>query len=292
MLPKEVINNIRRIEIRTKKLVNDVFSGEYHSVFKGRGVEFQEVREYQSGDDIKIIDWNVTARYGYPFVKRFREERELTIIFIIDASSSNQFGTKQKFKNQIATELCSVLAFSAIKNNDKVGMIIFTDKVEKYVKPQKGYSHVLRLIRDILFFKPQNRGTDINCALEFLIRVIKRRSVVFLVSDFLSQNYEKLLSVAGRKHDLVAIKIGDQREMELPDVGLVELEDAESGRQALIDTTSPKAREEFTQSRRKQEEDLKRTFSSLDLDHIHISTGRSYVEPLIAFFKYRAKKFR
>jgi uncharacterized protein (DUF58 family) len=292
MLPKEVIKNIRRIEIRTKKLVNDVFSGEYHSVFKGRGIEFQEVREYQPGDDIKIIDWNVTARYGYPFVKRFREERELTIMLLIDASFSSQFGTKQRFKNQIAAELCSVLAFSAIKNNDKVGMIIFTDKIEKYIKPQKGYSHVLRLVRDILFFKPQNKGTDINSALEFLMRVTKRRSVVFLVSDFLSQNYEKLLSVASRKHDLIVIKINDQREMELPDVGLVEVEDAESGEQALIDTANRKAREEFILDRKRQEENLKRTFSSLDLDHISISTDRSYVEPLITFFKYRAKKFR
>ena len=292
MLPKEIIKNIRRIEIRTKKLVNDVFSGEYHSVFKGRGMEFQEVREYQPGDDVKIIDWNVTARYGYPFVKKFKEERELTIVLLIDASWSNQFGTANKFKNQVATELCSVLALSAIKNNDKVGMIIFTDKVEKYVKPQKGYSHVLRLVRDILFFKPQNRKTDLNSALEFLIKVTKRSCVVFLVSDFLCQNYEKLLSVANRKHDLIAIQIKDPKEMELPEAGLVELEDAETQEQALIDTSDSRVREEFMRNRKKEEDDLKRTFASLDLDHITIFTDKSYVEPLMAFFKYRAKKFR
>ncbi len=292
MLPKEVIRNIKRIEIRTKKLVNDVFSGEYHSVFKGRGVEFQEVREYQPGDDIRIIDWNVTARYGYPFVKRFREERELTIILLMDASGSNQFGTAGRLKNQTATELCSVLAFSAVKNNDKVGMIIFTDKVEKYVKPQKGYSHVLRLVRDLTFFKPQNKGTDINSALEFLIKVTKRKCVVFLVSDFLCQGYEKLLSVAGRKHDLVAIRISDPREKELPRIGLLELEDAETGEQALIDTSDPNAADGFSTQREKQEQDLKRTFTALDLDNISISTDKSYVEPLMAFFKRRAKRLR
>lgn len=292
MLPKEVIKNIRRIEIRTKKLVNDVFSGEYHSVFKGRGMEFQEVREYQAGDDIRIIDWNVTARYGTPFVKRFREERELTIILLIDASSSNQFGTSQRLKNQIASELCSVLAFSAVKNNDRVGMIIFTDKVEKYVKPQKGYSHVLRLVRDILFFKPESKGTDINSALEFLIKVTKRRCVVFLVSDFLCKGYEKPLSVASRKYDLIAIKISDPREMELPKVGLLELEDSESGKQTLIDTSDSRILNDFSRQRKREEENLKKSFASLDLDNISISTDKSYVEPLMAFFKYRAKKFR
>ena len=292
MLPKEVIKNIRRIEIRTKRLVNDVFSGEYHSVFKGRGMEFQEVREYQAGDDIRIIDWNVTARYGMPFVKKFREERELTIMFLIDASFSNQFGTSQRLKNQIGSELCSVLAFSAVKNNDRVGMIIFTDKVEKYVKPQKGYSHVLRLVRDMLFFKPENKNTDINSALEFLIKVTKRRCVVFLVSDFLCRGYEKLLSVASRKYDLIAIKIDDPREKELPKVGLLHLEDSESGKQMLMDTSNPEILDDFAKRRKREEENLRKSFASLDLDSVSISTDKSYVEPLMAFFKYRAKKFR
>jgi uncharacterized protein (DUF58 family) len=196
MLPKEIIRKVRGIEIRTKRLVNDVFSGEYHSIFKGRGMEFEEVREYQPGDDVRVIDWNVTARYGYPFVKKFKEERELTVMLLVDASSSGEFGTAQRMKGEIAAELCSVLAFSATKNNDRVGMIIFTDRVEKYIPPKKGSSHVLRLIREVLYFRPQHQRTDINCALDFLGRVIKRRSVVFLVSDFLSSGFDKMLSIA------------------------------------------------------------------------------------------------
>ena len=292
MLPKEIIRKVRRIEIRTKKLVNDVFSGEYHSIFKGRGMEFEEVREYQPGDDIRIIDWNVTARYGYPFVKKFTEERELTVMLLVDASSSGEFGTAQRMKGEIAAELCSVLAFSAIKNNDKVGMIIFTDKIEKYIAPKKGSSHVLRLIREVLYFKPEHQRTDINCALEFLGRIIKRRCVVFLVSDFLSTGYEKRLSVANKRHDVVAIKIVDPREIELPNVGFIELEDTETGEQILIDTKDSRVRKSFQDYAMTEQTNLDMTFRSIDLDNIQIVTDRSYVEPLMAFFRARAKRFR
>jgi uncharacterized protein (DUF58 family) len=292
MLPKEIIRKVRRIEIRTKKLVNDVFSGEYHSIFKGRGMEFEEVREYQPGDDIRIIDWNVTARYGYPFVKKFTEERELTVMLLVDASSSGEFGTAQRMKGEIAAELCSVLAFSAIKNNDKVGMIIFTDKIEKYIPPKKGSSHVLRLIREVLYFKPEDQRTDINCALEFLGRIIKRRCVVFLVSDFLNTGFEKMLSIANKRHDVIAIKIVDPREIELPNVGFIELEDTETGEEILIDTKDSEVRRSFKEYATREQTNLDMNFRSINLDNIQILTDRSYVEPLMAFFKARAKKFR
>lgn len=292
MLPKEIIRKVRRIEIRTKRLVNDVFSGEYHSIFKGRGMEFEEVREYQPGDDVRVIDWNVTARYGFPFVKKFKEERELTVMLLVDASSSGEFGTAERMKGEIAAELCSVLAFSAIKNNDRVGMIIFTDRVEKYIPPKKGISHVLRLIREVLYFQPQHKRTDINCALEFLGRVIKRRCVVFLVSDFLSSGFEKMLSIANKKHDFIAIKIADPREIELPDVGFIELEDTETDEQIIVDTKNSEVRKSFQEYTLKEKVKLDRGFRSMDLDHIYISTDRSYVEPLMAFFRVRAKRFR
>jgi uncharacterized protein (DUF58 family) len=292
MLPKEIITKIRRIEIRTKRLVNDVFSGEYQSIFKGRGMEFMEVREYQPGDDIRIIDWNVTARYGYPFVKKFKEERELTVIFLVDASSSGQFGTKDRLKEEIAAELCSVLAYSATKNNDKVGMVIFTDRIEKYIPPKKGRYHVLRLIREVLYFKPESKGTDINLALEFLGRVIKRKAIVFLISDFLSGEFEKLLRIANKKHDVIAIRITDPRELELPDVGFLELEDAETGEQILIDTTDPAVRRSFSDSAYRERSILDRTFRSMDLDNMQILTDKPYIEPLMGFFRLRARRFR
>lgn len=292
MLPKEVIRKIRRIEIRTKRLVNDVFSGEYHSIFKGRGMEFMEVREYQPGDDIRIIDWNVTARYGYPFVKKFKEERELTVIFLVDASSSGQFGTRDRLKEEIAAELCSVLAYSATKNNDKVGMVIFTDKIEKYIPPKKGRYHVLRLIREVLYFKPESKGTDINLVLEFLGRVIRRKAIVFLVSDFLSGDFDKLLRIANRRHDVIAIRIADPRELEMSDVGFLELEDAETGEQILIDTSDPVVRKSFSDSAYQDRSILDRTFRSMDLDNVQILTDKPYIEPLMGFFRLRAKRFR
>lgn len=290
MLPKEVLNNIRRIEIRTKRLVNDLFSGEYHSTFKGQGMEFEEVRQYEPGDDIRLIDWNVTARTGYPHIKKFKEERELSVVLLVDASSSGRFGTRKRFKSETAAELCAVLAFSAIKNNDKVGLIIFTDQIEKFVSPKKGRAHVLRLIREILYFKPEGRGTDISGALEYFSRVIKRKSVVFLVSDFLSDGFYKPLQIANNKHDIIAIKITDPREMRFDNLGLVELEDAETGEVFMVDTGTRKFRREFSARAEEDMDDLRRGFRLINLDFINISSDKSYIVPLINFFAMRGKR--
>jgi len=287
---KELFKKIKRIEIRTKRLVNDLFSGEYHSTFKGQGMEFEEVRQYQPGDDIRLIDWNVTARTGYPHVKKFREERELSVIFMVDASSSGAFGTRERFKADTAAELCAVLAFSAIKNNDKVGMIIFTDKIEKFIPPKKGKSHVLRLIREVLHFEPQGTQTDISGALEYFNRVIKKKSVVFLISDFLSEDYMTPLRIANRKHDMIAIKISDPRELKFENVGLIELEDAETGETVLIDTASAAFRHDFAEQAEADNFGLKRALKLLNLDFIQIITNQSYILPLITFFKMREKR--
>jgi uncharacterized protein (DUF58 family) len=292
MIPKEVLKKVKRIEIQTRGLVNDVFSGEYHSVFKGRGMEFSEVREYQMGDDIRTIDWNVTARMGHPFVKVFEEERELTVMLLVDVSSSGEFGTVTQMKGEIAAELCALLAFSAIKNNDKVGLIVFSDQVEKFVVPKKGKSHVLRVVREILFHKPQGRQTNIAAALEFLSRVARRRAVVFLVSDFISSGYEKALQIANKKHDMVAITITDPREVTLPNVGFIELEDAETGETFLVDTSDYAVRNDFTARASEIKISREKTFRSMNVDHVDISTDISYVEPLIRFFRMRAKRFR
>jgi len=290
MLPKEILKKIRRIEIRTKKLVNDLFSGEYHSTFKGQGMEFEEVRKYEPGDDIRLIDWNVTARTGYPHIKKFKEERELSVVLLVDASSSGKFGTRERFKSETAAELGALLAFSAIKNNDKVGLIIFTDKIEKFVPPQKGRAHVLRLIREILYFEPEGVGTDIGIAMEYFNKVIKRKSVVFLISDFLSEDYSKPLQIANRKHDLVAIKISDPRETSFENVGMIELEDAETNEVYMIDTGSKEFRREFAARADEDIERLKREFQLINLDFINIRTDQSYIVPLINFFKMREKR--
>ena len=290
MIPKEVLKKVRRIEIRTKKLVNDLFSGEYHSTFKGQGIEFEEVRQYEPGDDIRLIDWNVTARTGYPHVKKFREERELSVVLLVDASSSGQFGTRERFKSDIAAELCALLAFSAIKNNDKVGLIIFTDKIEKFVPPQKGRAHVLRLIREILYFQPQGTQTDISMALEYFNKVIKRKSVVFLVSDFMSEDFYKPLQIANRKHDLIAVKIADPRESSFENVGLLELEDAETGEIFVIDTASRDFRREFAARADEDIEALRKNFRLINLDFITVQTDQSYIVPLINFFKMRERR--
>jgi uncharacterized protein (DUF58 family) len=287
---KELFKKIRRIEIRTKRLVNDLFSGEYHSTFKGQGMEFEEVRQYEPGDDIRLIDWNVTARTGFPHIKKFREERELSVIFLVDASSSGTFGTKERFKADAAAELCAVLAFSAIKNNDKVGMIIFTDKIENFIPPKKGKAHVLRLIREILYFKPEGTQTDIKGALEYFNRVIKKKSVVFLVSDFLSEDYLKPLQIANNKHDVIAIKISDPREIKFENVGLIELEDAETGETILIDTSSAAFRKDFARQAEEDSFGLKRSLKLINLDFIQIITNQSYIVPLINFFKLRGKR--
>ena len=290
MIPKEILKKIRYIEIRTRRLVNDLFSGEYHSTFKGQGMEFEEVREYQPGDDIRLIDWNVTARTGFPHIKKFREERELSVVLLVDASSSGRFGTRDRFKSEVAAELCALLAFSAIKNNDKVGLIIFTDRIEKFVPPKKGRSHVLRLIREILYFRPQGVGTDIGLALEYLTKVIKRKSVVFLVSDFFFEGYSKPLQLANKKHDVIAMKISDPRERVFENVGLIELEDAETGEVVLINTGSKEFRREFEARADEDLQNLKRSFKLVNMDFINIQTDQSYIAPLVSFFNMREKR--
>jgi uncharacterized protein (DUF58 family) len=290
MIPREILKKVRRIEIRTRRLVNDLFSGEYHSTFKGQGMEFEEVRQYEPGDDIRLIDWNVTARTGQPYIKKFREERELSVVLLVDASSSGKFGTRQRFKSETAAELCALLAFSAIKNNDKVSLIIFTDKIEIFVPPKKGKGHVLRLIREILFFKPKGIGTDIAGAVQYMNRVIKRRSVVFLISDFLSEGFYKPLQIANNKHDVIAIKISDPRESTFEDFGLIELEDAETGEVLMVDTGSKQFRKEFSARAQEDTTNLKRGFRLVNLDFINIFTDQSYIVPLINFFKMRERR--
>ena len=292
MLTREVISKIHRIEITTKHLVQDLFSGEYHSVFKGQGIEFTEVREYQPGDDIRTIDWNVTARYGYPFVKKFREERELLVMILVDLSASQKFGTVERFKNEIAAELSAVLAYAAIQNNDKVGLLIFTDQIEKVIPPKKGRYHVLRLIREALYFQPSGRGTNLSLALEYAGRMLHRRSIIFLISDFLTGGYEKALKTLSRKHDIIALRVKDPREEQLPPLGFLELEDAETGQQFLIDSSDKTLQRQFGLIRYKQREDWENLLKQINLDRIEIATNRSYVEPLVQFFRKRAKRFR
>ncbi len=291
MIPKEILKKVKKIELMTRHLVNDVFAGEYHSVFKGRGMEFAEVREYQIGDDIRSIDWNVTARQGSPYVKVFNEERELTVMLLVDASSSGEFGTYEQMKGEIATEICALLAFSAIKNNDKVGLIIFTDKVEKYVPPKKGKQHVLRVIRELLYFQPEDTKTDIACALEHLNRVIKRKSIVFLVSDYLGADYEKALRVSKQKHDLIAITVTDPRELALPNIGFIELEDAETGEMMLLDTSDPEIREMFASETNEEKDRRNKMFQSMNIDSIEVMTDLSYIEPIVNFFRKRASRY-
>ena len=291
MLPKEVLENVRRLEIGTKGLVNEIFSGEYHTVFKGRGMEFSEVREYVPGDDIRLIDWNVSARTGSAFVKIFSEERELSMMLVVDMSRSGTFGTSYRMKDEVAIEICALLAFSAMKNNDKVGLLIFTDKVEKFLPPRKGRQHVLRVLREIVYHEPENTGTNMRSALEYLLRVIRRNSVVFILSDFMDDGYQKSLRVLSSKHDVIAIKVTDKLEMELPDAGLISLVDAETGENVVIDTSDKKIRNSYSALRKAQNEGLEKMFKKINLDHITIKTGESYVEPLYKFFRVRAKRF-
>ena len=292
MIPREILKKVRRVEITTRGLVNDVFSGEYHSVFKGRGMNFAEVREYQYGDDIRSIDWNVTARTGHPFVKVFEEERELTVMLLVDVSASGDFGTRERMKGEVAVEICALMAFSAIKNNDKVGLIIFSDRIEKFVPPRKGRPNVLRVLRELFYHRPEGRGTDMRGALEYLTRVIKRRAVVFLVSDFMDAEFEKPLSVAGRRHDLVAVRMGDRRESSVPPLGFVEFEDAETGELLVVNTSDPEFRSEFENRAARTRANLERTFRRSRVDLIDIQTDVPYVQPLMRFFKERERRFR
>lgn len=292
MIPKEILKKVRRIEISTRGLVNEIFSGEYHSVFKGRGMSFAEVREYQYGDDIRSIDWNVTARTGTPFVKVNEEERELTVMLVVDVSASGNFGTRERMKAEIAVEICALLAFSAINNNDKVGLIIFSDRIEQFVPARKGRKHVLRVLRELLYHEPEGRGTDVAGALEYLSRVTKRRAVVFLVSDFLSPDYQRELSVAGRRHDVIAIRIADDRETTMPRIGLVEFEDAETGEQLLVDTSSNEFQNALADRNRDREANLESLFRKTKVDVVDIKTHVPYVEPLMTFFRNRARRIR
>ncbi len=290
MIPKELAKKIRYIQIYTSKAVNDSLAGEYGSVFKGRGMEFDQVRQYQIGDEIRTIDWNVTARMGEPYVKLFVEERELTVMFLVDLSASGAFGSTRQIKNEVAAEICALLAFSAIKNNDKVGLIVFTDQVEMFIPPAKGSTHVLRLIRELLNFTPKQARTDISVGIEYLGRVTNKKSVVFLVSDFLGQGFEKQMRVLGKRHDLIAVSITDPREIKMPNVGLIQLEDAETGELVLIDTGSVAFRKQYENLGSVQKGGLRKLFRSMDVDHIEIFTGRDYVFDLVKFFKTRERR--
>jgi len=290
MLPQEIISKIRRIEIRTKGLVNDLFGGEYHSVFKGRGMMFSEVREYQPGDDIRLIDWNVSARVGKPFIKQFEEERELTVYMVVDVSGSGKYGTIQKMKMELGTEIAAVLGFSAIKNNDKVGVILFSNEVEKYIPPKKGKSHILRLIRELLYYKPKQKGTSINSALDFLVKVAKRRSVVFLISDFLDSDYWTSLKMANKKHDLIGIRLYDPSETNIPDLGLVKVMDPETQEEFWINASRYSDRMGYQEAYNNRISDLENRCKKNKFDLIPISTQGDYVEPLMAFFNRREKR--
>lgn len=291
MISEELAKKIRILQITTRKVVNDVLAGEYGSVFRGRGMEFDEVREYMPGDEIRTIDWNVTARTGTAYVKRFVEERELTVMFVVDLSASGAFGSVSKLKNEVAAEFCSLLAFSAVKNNDKVGLIVFTDQIEMYIPPKKGTQHVLRVIRELLNFKPRQASTDIEGALDFLGKVTKKRSVVFLVSDFQAEGFEKPMRVIGKRHDLVAVTVVDPREVSLPNVGLVELEDAETGEIVLIDTGSAGIRKRYERLGREQSDRFRDLFSSMGVDQIEVMTDRDYVPNLVRFFRMRERRY-
>ena len=291
MIPREILKKVKLIEIQTRGLVNNFFGGEYHSVFKGRGMTFSEVREYQPGDDIRLIDWNVTARSGNPFIKVFEEERELTVFLIVDISASGAFGSESQLKKNIGAEIASVLGFSAIKNNDKVGLILFSNEVVKYVPPKKGKSHVLRVIRELLYTKPNGNGSSIKDALEFLMKVSKRRCVVFLLSDFLDNKFWNSIRIANRKHDLIGIKIYDPYEINLPDIGMIKVEDPETGSMFWIDTSFEPDLKQMNNNNIKSLVDLEKQSAKIGLDIISISTTEDYVDPLMKFFKRRGKKY-
>jgi len=291
MLTKELLKQVRQIEIRTRGLVNEVFSGEYHSVFKGRGMEFSEVREYNIGDDIRSIDWNVTARFGHPYIKIFEEERELTVMLLVDMSGSLFFGSVEKTKQQVAAELSSILAFSALKNNDKVGLILFTDRIEKFVPPRKGKSHALRIIREVLSFEPQGNQTNIKQALEYFNHTIKKKAIVFLISDFLDVGYEKILRIVGKKHDLIGMVLQDPREKTMIDAGLVKFRDAETGEIRYLDTGDKAVRQSIIEENKLLADYQRQLFVSSRLDSIKIETSDSYVKPLVRFFKQREKRW-
>jgi uncharacterized protein (DUF58 family) len=290
METKELLKKVRLLEIRTRGLVNQVFSGEYHSVFKGRGMEFSEVREYQYGDDMRMIDWNVTARFNHPFVKIFEEERELTVMLVVDMSGSQFFGSHAALKRDVALELSAILAFSAMKNNDKVGLILFSDRIEKFVPPRKGRGHALRIVRELLSFEPARPATSIKTALEYLNHVQKKRSIVFVLSDFMDTHYEAALRIAGKRHDLIGVVLQDPREKELPHVGLIQLRDAESGAIRLVNTSDAQVRFLYKQFGERERETRKSLFVKSRLDDVLIQLDQPYIKPLADFFKLRERR--
>lgn len=287
----ELLKKVRKIEIRTKGLVNQIFSGEYHSVFKGRGMAFNEVREYQPGDDVRLIDWNVSARFNHPYVKVFEEERELTVMLLVDVSGSEEFGTVHQLKKDVAVELCAVLAFSALQNNDKVGVIFFSDVIEKFIPPKKGRTHILRIIRELLEFQPTRRGTNIAEGLRYLTSGIKKRSIAFLVSDLIGDNYDSALKIAAKKHDLIAVHLYDPRETKLPPVGLMKVYDAETRETRWVDTSNRFIRSHYAQWWNDREENRRQLFRRSGVDAIDIRIDQSYIQPLVSFFRARERRW-
>ncbi len=292
MITKDLFSKVKHIEITTSRLVNNVFAGEYHSVFKGKGMEFNEVREYVPGDDIRDIDWNVTAKTGVPHTKKFTEERELTVIFMIDVSASEYFGTKERPKSEVIAEICALLSFAANKNHDRVGILFFTDEVEKFIPPKKGKRHVLRVVREILSFKPKRRGTNLNVAFRALNDIVRRSATVFLFSDFFVSGYERLLKITHKKHDVVAICVEDSSERKFPGVGLINLEDAETGQVISFNSARKGFQKRFVQESEARRLARQKLFSSINLDSIDIQSHESYVDPLIRFFKMRERRAR
>ncbi len=291
MIPKELIKKIRQIQIYTSRAVNASFAGQYESVFKGRGMQFDEVREYTPGDDVRSIDWNVTARTGKPYIKRFVEEREMTVLFAVDLSASGDFGTVNKAKNELAAEFCAVLSFAAAKNNDKVGLLIFTDQIELYIPPKKGSSHVLRLIRELLYFKMPSGKTNIGQALDYIAKVIHKKAIVFLVSDFIETDFKTPLSLLNKRHDVIAVSVRDRAEVALPGAGLIEFTDAETGEVILVDTSSRKFRNQYARRTSDRFDKLKNLLRSINVDCINISTDKPYLHDLIAFFRMRHRRY-
>lgn len=290
METSEILKRVRTIEIKTRGISNHIFAGEYHSAFKGRGMSFSEVREYQYGDDIRSIDWNVTARYKKPYVKIFEEERELTLMLLVDVSRSSYFGTRGQFKSEFITEICAVLAFSAIQNNDKVGLLLFSNEIELFIPPKKGKHHILRIIRELINFEPKGKGTDIGQALKFFTNVVKKRSIAFLISDFMSDSFEDSLAIVSRKHDLTGIHVYDHSEMTLPDVGLVRMVDSETGRLRWVDTSNAAVRNLFNSAFEENRSSVKARFQKNGSDMLSINTEGSYIRELRAFFKRRGAR--
>ncbi len=293
MIDKDILSEVKRIEITSSHLVSDVFAGAYHSVFKGQGMEFDEVREYAIGDDVRSIDWNVTARMGRPFIKKFVEEREQTVLVVVDSSASAHFGSRLRLKSQLAAHMAAVLSLSATRNHDKAGLLMFTDQIERFIPPRKGKNHVARIIRDVLYLKPQGKGTNIPFALEHLTKAQRRRAIVFVISDFFGHNSAELiksLRLARRRHDVIAVTLNDPREFDLPDCGLVELMDAETGQRQIIDTSNERLRKEYVTRAQDRVNQRRRLFSSAGVDHIDISTDKPFTADLIAFFRQRQKR--